>query len=143
MRAVGNIFDFHHFLDVCQKAGKTHKIYPLGCNSFYPLESHASQSKLKKEGCPKLKKIGVAQFVQGSKKIYYSNVIDDENLKEFDFLQKKTKMAMPQPVEAPRGLNTDKKTKICNNLVPLMPAQYRAFWNELPNSDSSKDLMDT
>ena len=71
-----------------------------------------------------------------------SNVIDDENLKEFDFLKKKTEMVMPQPVAAPRGVDTEKKAKICEKLVPLMPAKYRAFWNELPNSDSSKDLLE-
>ena len=75
--------------------------------------------------------------------VYYSSTIDETDLKEFDFLKKKAPMTMPPPIDTPRGLNTAKKEAICKNLEPLMPAHHRAFWNELPSSDDSKDLLDT
>ena len=51
---------------------------------------------------------------------------------------------MPEPRRAPRGINTGKKEAICKNLNKLMPsAAHKAFWNELPSSDNSKDLLDT
>ena len=50
--------------------------------------------------------------------------------------------SLPSCRKHARGLNTKKKQKICDLLLPLMPAQNRAFWNELPTSDDAKDLLE-
>lgn len=38
------------------------------------------------------------------------------------------------------GINTEKKRKIVEKLLPNMPPRKKIFWNELPTNDSIPDL---
>ena len=58
-----------------------------------------------------------------------------------DFLKPKFNLEMPETKTQDRGINPRKKEKIVKDLVPSMPNQKRLFWEKLPVSEASNDLL--
>lgn len=50
---------------------------------------------------------------------------------------------LPSPRQVPRGISMTKKQKIVQNLVPRMESGRRSFWENLPESELSEDLLKT
>ena len=56
-------------------------------------------------------------------------------------LKKKAKLNMPNVMTTDRGISVSKKAKIVADLVPKMPASRKQFWVDLPENDTSVDLI--
>ncbi|CAG9771296.1 unnamed protein product [Ceutorhynchus assimilis] len=79
-------------------------------------------------------------FCKGSRNIKYKLDFGGEE-KELDFLQKKVNLPIVPEILPARGISASKKEKICKVLVPLMPLNRRIFWESLPESQGSLDLL--
>ncbi|CAG9839051.1 unnamed protein product [Diabrotica balteata] len=80
----------------------------------------------------------LTELVNNSRK----NVEDD--YKELDFLQKKKHCpsTFTSKTLNMRGISSDKKAIILKNILPLMPENRKFFWQSLPDSETSLDLVD-
>jgi len=50
---------------------------------------------------------------------------------------------IPPARHVPRGISAAKKHKIMKDLVPRMDSSRHPFWENLPESESSEDLLKT
>ena len=84
------------------------------------------------------------QFRQGQRSIFVKRYHRDEDFIEFDFLKKKSKLNEPAPLmrQEPRGIAQAKKDDIVKKLCPLIPTSRRLFWEAIPASADSIDLIE-
>lgn len=91
----------------------------------------------------KMTNIVQAQFVKKSFNLGYKYNFEDD-VSEINFLQKSALREVgrrPLSDNTQRGIPMKKKKEIVKILVPLMPQNRQSFWNELPVSESSLDLV--
>jgi hypothetical protein len=140
----GNIFDFEEFVSVVARSNGGHMVTrPLVDTDVRQWKAGQSQAKLKEKDRPMLADIKVAKFTRGSKCLMYKLDHADTTMKKLDFLKKNFKIEVPtRAPNVPRGIPSNKKTGIQQNLCPHMPENRRAFWNALHTSDDAEDLID-
>ena len=119
MKRTGNIYDFSDFASAVQATGA--KVIQPAYADFAKFEGHQSQAKLKREGRPMLSDIRVAEFLWGSRPVFFKKRYTDHEYKEFDYLKVKYDLVRPPPNMAPRGVTDAKKADIVHNLTPFMP----------------------
>ncbi len=136
------IFDFPDYVSLVERSNsKGNKAIPMSHLDFKAFEDESSTKKLKLSGRPKLAQLYIVEFRKRSQLMFYALDHKSKVLKHFDFLKKGLNSSLPQQKEHPRGILQQKKAKICKNLLPLMPTKHHLFWRDLPENESSSDLL--
>jgi len=136
------IFDFPDYISLVERSNsKGNKAIPMSHLDFKAFEDESSTKKLKLSGRPKLAQLYIVEFRKRSQLMFYALDHKSKVLKHFDFLKKGLNSSLPQQKEHPRGILQQKKAKICKNLLPLMPTKHHLFWRDLPENESSSDLL--
>ena len=113
---------------------------------FYDWQDWSSASQINKcKPRPYLRNVVHVVAKRGqntlSYKTSFSSASDDEFL-TLNFLSTKALengVPMPPHHAKARGITVDRKADILKDLCPLMPADKRAFWQNLPTSDDGDD----
>ena len=114
----------------------------LNYNDFYHVKKQLTTAMYAADK-PYLDDVQVAQFEQGSVKLFWKKTYNDEECKSAYFLQKKAEKDVKNlfpPVEKPRGIITAKKENIKDKLYVHLDQNRRKFWDDMPTNDQSKDL---
>ena len=164
LRRTGDTYDLNDLIDVMDLSGKHNKVFPLQINHFRDWPNNIV-ARTKRNQLPLLSDIVQARFVRGDERLFYKTDLEGEEvaadvLKKAAAFKKKTSPRKPHHAKAanskltfddkipptrsiPRGIAVLKKKKILANLAPRMPSNRRAFWQNLPESNSSEDLLKT
>lgn len=90
-----------------------------------------------------LKDVVSVQVERGCFLLKYKTSHVQEGYESLDFLQLKIlkSQEFPEPKQRtqPRGIDHERKAAIVSKLVPLMPANRREFWYNLPVSSDCDD----
>lgn len=142
LRRTRNVYDFPHLLQVCERSSVgCNMVVPLAHSLFRQFEDQTCKRKLAQKTRPKLANMTYLEFRKGSRNLFYGLSHSQEVPTEFEFLREDCSLDIPDFFTLPRGLKTSKKEKICKNILPLMPQKHHSFWNELPVSEVSEDLL--
>lgn len=118
------------------------KLYYWIVKTFISLKRAVDKNAKKNdENFLKLCDVKVSEFRKGSKTIFYKKRHTDSEFLSFDFLRPKYDLSMPETRQSNRGVNDTKKQKILTDLVSKMPAVKHIFWENLPTSKDSSDLL--
>ena len=128
------ICDFQDFVKLTEDSGVLVKT--LKPEDFMNFENGVSQKKLnalKSEGLrPHLREFRVIQARRGSERLFVKAEHTDRTWRTYDLLKNTYDSTEAPPCRtAPRGVNSAKIGEICRNLLPLMPAHKRQFWENL------------
>lgn len=136
------IYDFEELLQVIKSARKKVEVLPL---ENFNLWQSKKRTTTKIDDPLKgftLNSVVEVRFEKGSNLLKYKNDFAEENYKELNFLQKKYNTIFFKPTAlGVRGISSIKKNNILKQLVPLMPSNRQIFWNSLPESETSMDLV--
>ena len=142
MKKQKEIFDFPDYVSLVERSNsKGNKAIPMCHSDFKSFEDESSAKQLKRSGRPKLAQMYIVEFRKKSQLLFYSLDHKSSELKHFDFLKRGLSSDVPQQKEHPRGIPIPKKVKICKNLLSLMPTKHHLFWRDLPENESSSDLL--
>uniref|UniRef100_A0A2S2NCQ6 DUF7869 domain-containing protein n=1 Tax=Schizaphis graminum TaxID=13262 RepID=A0A2S2NCQ6_SCHGA len=143
IRRKDKVFDFDDLIDNITECRA--KVQVLKLETFYQWKSKKKTTK--KAGDPlthfKLTNIVMVRFVKGSFSFEYKTDFD-EDLTELHFIQKsalKNMVNYPDNQKSQRGIKMSKKKEIIKALVPFMPDNRKLFWQTLPESENSLDLI--
>lgn len=139
----GEILTMDEVADVILKAEKNNEVVNMAVQDFINFIDGSRNRRKADTGInlmPLLNKIKIAEFRKGSRSMFYLESYEDQDLKECSFLKKTFKLNMPDRQVEAKGLNTQKKKKIEDILLPLMHARKRIFWTNLPTSDNVADM---
>ena len=164
LRRTRDICDLNDLINVMDLSGKRNKVFPLQINHFRNWPNNIV-ARTKRNQLPLLTDVVQARFVRGDERLFYKTDLDGEEVaidvvKKAAAFKKKTSPRKLHPAKAanstlifedkipptreiPRGIAVFKKKKVLANLAPLMPSSRRAFWQNLPESNSSEDLLKT
>lgn len=144
MRKAKNIYDFNDFKLSCAKSSSRAIITVLDYSDFHKFQNiiRSRRSNQGEESIPYFKDIVSAKFVRGSTDFTYQTSPEGDFLTTKNTLKRKAKLNMPDAMSNYRGISVSKKSKIITDLVPKMPASRKQFWIELPENETSADLID-
>lgn len=137
-----NIYDFKELVELVKNSRKNLEVLEL--KEFHLWQNKKRTTKKAAEDPLKgflLGNLVEVCFTRGSNCIKYKTDFDDE-YKELDFLQKKHCPTFTPKTLNIRGISSEKKALILKDLVPLMPENRKFFWQTLPDSETSLDLVD-
>ena len=136
-----NIYDMQDLSDVMSKSLSNVSVVNMSVTDFRDWPN-LCKARTQRNGLPLFKEIVEAKFVKGDNKLFYKTNFADDYL-ECDLLKAKAKnkLSVPASKVTDRGLQASKKAKIVKDLVPMMPANRRAFWESLPESSDSINLL--
>lgn len=123
------------FADFEKEISTTVKTKTLSHVDFADWPNGVSRHKMNQfEDKPRMSDIVVACFRRGSKEMLFKYSHTDEEFRGYSLLKRNFEFTnLPPPArKLPRGINTDKKNGIVDNLIPLIPASRRPFWQSLP-----------
>lgn len=144
MRKQKNTLDMADFVSVLEQSSKRAKVVLLQHSDFRLLDNKfRARRSLQNETMPLLKTICAVKFTKGEKVLSYKhNFTDDYMPLNSDAIKKRASLVLThKKQQTNRGINEEKKKRIINELVSKMPLNRRMFWNELPVSASSVDLL--
>ena len=142
IRRKKNVYDMQDMSEVMSKSSSNVTVVDMNISDFREWPN-LCKSRSNRNRIPLFKHIAEAKFVKGEKKLFYKTRFTEEH-HECDLLTAKAKqgkLAVPSSKNSNRGLQAVKKGKIIKDLVPLMPASRRQFWQDLPQSTDSIDLL--
>ena len=126
IRRVDSVCTFDDLLELIGDCGKNIRTVPLEIGKFRDWTSLRKQAK----NLPRISKMRCVQFRKNSPSIYYKLSLDYPNF-SFISLSQNVPVELPPPRFAKRGINSAKKDRIVESLVPLMPFEKRAYWQDL------------
>lgn len=136
-----NIYDYDDLKNAIRTSRKNIEVVDL--DAFRKWDKKKRQPRKNNDSLKDLvlNSLVEVNFQRGSREMRYKTDFGDE-YKKLDFLQKKINIEnyMPDLVDI-RGIKKEKKEKIIQVLVPLMPANRRLFWEGLPVNDEARDLI--
>ena len=142
MQREGKIQDFNSFVKLAEKASKFTMVLPMDISSFRPFKNSKSNVVLKRNAPNfKISRIVAAEFRKGSRNVFVSYSHTQKEPKEINFLTKRMVCLPPNPCINPRGLNKTKKERILSEILPSLDVQYHGFWQNIPQSELSEDLL--
>ena len=142
MQREGKIQDFNSFVELAGKASKFTKVLPMDVSSFRPFKNLNSNIVLKRNAPNFTISLTVAaEFRKGSRTVFVSYSHTQKEPKEIDFLRKRMVCLPPNPCTIPRGLNKAKNERILSEILPSLDVQYHGFWQNIPQSELSEDLL--
>jgi len=142
LRRKKDVLDMDDLRDVLLDAADGITVLDLSITDFRSWENLCKTRK-QNNGIPLFRDIVEVKFVKGNRKILYKTAFS-EPYNECDSLKAKVSLdhpRIPASKTQERGIMTSKKHKIVRELVPRMKSNRRAFWEALPTSDDSADLL--
>ena len=140
MKKSPEIFNFHDFVELCDRASKNIEPVVLHYNDFSNFVAKNSTRKTKHICLPLLNKICEVQFRKGSGFLHFKlNFADD--FKTVDFLNPKFVLERPEKRTELRGIPTKKKEGIVK-LLSGVPAGKRKFWYDIAVNGSVSDMAE-
>ena len=137
------VYDLDDFCESVRETGITVKC--MTHSDFREWTDDVSRNQLQKLGeqRPYLKHVSAFKVVQGSKNFFFKNDSAEKSFQQFNLLKRNSADAMtiPTPKPRPRGIAKQKKEKLNASLLPLIPIQRRGYWRNLPESERSRDLL--
>lgn len=125
---------FEEISTLIATSGKKTECLPLAASNFRNWISLRSQTR----ELPRISAMRMVEFRKENRALYYKFALDAPNFLRYQ-LPSTIMLSYPESNLLDRGINEAKKLQICNTLVPMMPAEKRDFWRELPTS-SKPDL---
>ena len=140
MRSKKNLYDFQDFVNCISSNAKAVEMAPSDFLNFANKMSNGKDTNH-----PYLKDIAVVQFRKGSTQMFWKVSHDDDIFQHGEFIQKKQRQGIIRGIQVPqkdgpRGVTSSKKHDILKKIGPMMPKNRMAFWENLEESESSKDL---
>ena len=133
------MYDFRDFRD-CVKEAKCEPV-EMAIGDFADWVSGMSQYSLNKMGQnrPYLDEIVTATFKKGTEDFSYKTSFDGPE-KKVSFLKNTFDLNknIGEARKKARGINSEKKKQIIENLVTLMPSNRQTFWKELQDEKDYK-----
>ncbi len=130
-----------------KKAVKGANLLTLKHSDFYDWENEArSRGGRGAAALPLLKDIVEVKFLRGEACMFYK-VGGAAEFTRSNFLKKKAatsylhRVTPPPPRSHPRGISKAKKRRIIDQVTNRMPQEKRVFWQNMPDSDTSDDLL--
>ena len=130
-----NIYNYDDYVTLMESVGTPIQMRIV---DFLHWENHLSQGKASVNSRPYLSSVAVLEFRQGDTAVYYKSSHDEyEPFRKADFLKLKVKKKIKEAwVQHPNpkaiiGIEEDRLDGIIKNLLPLMPAEERPFWEGL------------
>ena len=90
---------------------------------------------------PLIATLRVVQFRRNDLNFYYKTAHDQTTFKRCAFLKTGFEPIKPDSRTAPRGINCEKKNKLVNTLLPLLSQQYHKYYLDMPENETSEDLL--
>ena len=139
----GNVLDFEDFMEVVRKSNnKKMKVVELQNEDIKAWKPQTSPLKLKSPSRPVLKLIAAVKFTRGTQDILFKLSYSEKSFQRFNYLKQKCDLSLPSCLRSSaRGVCISKKEAIIQTLCPLMPENRRVFWNNLPESNVTNDLI--
>lgn len=143
-------YDFRDFENAVSSANSGKVITKsMEFADFYHWKDYSSKTVLNRLR-PKVHVSNLVQVVakRGSFCLEYKNNFSDSDLKQLNFLKdsinKNThQMTHPEKYSKSRGIPVSKRDNILRNLSPIMPKDRLRFWENIPVSDESNDLVES
>jgi len=145
IKQIRHIYDLEDLKNCISQSRQNLNILEL--KDFYGWQNKKKTTNVKTDALHgfKINSVVMAKFSRGSTCMEYWTDFNGEP-KTLDFLQKKflkgIKTYAPKKFTQHRGINLNKKKEIIDKLVPSMPENRKNFWNNLPVSITSEDLVD-
>ena len=126
MRDARNIYDFNDFKEVVASKGNCEAL-----EQFADFPNGSNQSKAK----PKLRAVKIIQFRRGETYIFWKEKYNQTDFFSTPFLKVKiTKIIKDKhrfDTKPFKYISEDRKSRIIENLCPLMPESRKAFYNNI------------
>ncbi|CAH1122987.1 unnamed protein product [Ceutorhynchus assimilis] len=137
-----NIYDFQELIEAVESSRRKLEVLQLKEFHLWPNKKRNTKKAADPLKGFLLNEIVDVCFKKGSQCMQYKKDFADEYI-ELDFIQKKhNPMTFTPQALSSRGISASKKAKILKDLVPLMPTNRRVFWETMPESKISVDLVD-
>jgi len=142
LRRKKDVLDMDDLRDVLLGAAEGISVVDLIIGDFRNWEN-LCKTRAQNNGIPLLRDVVEVKFIKGNRNVMYKTAFS-EAYTECDALKSKVRLnppKIPMCKTEERGILTSKKLKIVRELVPRMKSNRRAFWESLPTSDNSQDLL--
>jgi len=140
MKRKRDIYDFDDLVDVMKNSNRRNEVHTLVSQHF---RDWPAENACRGRNIPLLRSIVQVRFVRGSTEMLYKTDFNGEE-QSVKFLKKaaeKSPAVIPPPRLMSRGVSSAKKAKLLEKLVTRMPENRRSFWQNLPQSENSEDLL--
>ena len=138
VRKRSNVYDFESFIDVVEQANSGfNKVLVMKVEHFKDFANGMRQRK-PEDGHPPIAHFVKVEARKGSRSIFYALDHEDEIFVEMDLLREGISLIPPSSHISQKGVSQGRKHDILKNCCPLMPEEYRKFWNELSISEPEK-----
>ena len=140
MKRKRDIYDFDDLVDVMKNSNRRNEVHTLVPQHF---RDWPAENACRGRNIPLLRSIVQVRFVRGSTEMLYKTDFKGEE-QSVKFLKKaaeKSPAVIPPPRLMSRGVSSAKKAKLLEKLVTRMPENRRSFWQNLPQSENSEDLL--
>lgn len=138
------VYDFSDFVD-CVRASNSGKVdvKEMTREDFYAWPDNSSKYKISRsKPRPYLKDMVEVTAERGNYELKYRSAFTEEQ-KTLNFLMEKAKQAKrPQNIPSMRGIQSNRKKMILENILSLIPANRQEFWKSLPVNESAVDLRE-
>lgn len=139
------VYDFADFEMCVQRANSGRvNVKHMNLEDFYCWKDHSSLYKIN-HATPRPILLSMVEVIvtRGKYTISYKNDFEGTS-HNLDFLKMKSLrhdgMICPPSVNVPRGITEERKNGMCNNILPLIPANRHSFWRSLPVNNNAVDL---
>nr|CAH7755022.1 unnamed protein product [Callosobruchus chinensis] len=145
-KKVYDFLDFEKSVS-CANSGKV-VVKSMTFSEFYHWKDHSSKAVLSRSK-PKVYLSDVVEVTakRGSLCLEYKTDFVESDLKTLNFLKvslgnKKHQMSLPEKQSDNRGIPVIKRDTILKNLSSIMPKARLRFWENIPVSEGSNDLVE-
>ena len=125
------IYNFPHLLDKIENCGENIQVMAQSLDNIIKWDR---PDKIKSEKF-RISFVKIAQFRKGYRGLFYKYSFSDHQFSTIEYLIPEYKFEIPTLLLPLRGVNKDKKSEILKMLVPIMPPEFREFWNTIPESN--------
>ena len=146
LRSTKDVYDMQDLTEIMRSATKRNEVMSLEPKDFrdWPniLVTRSKRNKL-----PLLADVVQVRFERGDKRLFYKTDLDGDET-AIGVLKKDAELTIVDDDLTParrcaRGIRAAKKETIVKELASRMPFNRRCFWETLPESETSEDLLKT
>ena len=146
LRRNKDVFDLKDLVLIMNKATKRTEVMQLAINDFRIWPNNVV-TRTKKNKLPLLTDIVQVRFARGEIRMFVKYDMEGDEI-PINVLKKTAEKSLtiddiPVARNLPRGISAAKKQKILKELATRMPSNRRAYWETLPECDTSDDLLNT
>ena len=146
LRRNKDVFDLKDLVTIMNKATKRTEVMQLAINDFRIWPNNVV-TRTKKNKLPLMTDIVQVRFARGEIRMFVKYDMEGDEI-PINVLKKSAEKSLtsdfiPVARNLPRGISQTKKQKILKELATRMPSNRRAYWETLPECDTSVDLLNT